>query len=405
MRLGDGQESNSNVDTSAESLNESTKSEVQPLPGWVGETIASEDLPKKSNPPTNSSSFANPSGSSTASGAKYFDNVASMLAGVADALQHAHDHGIIHRDIKPSNLLLAPDGRLSITDFGLARVLEQPGMTMSGEIVGTPLCMSPEQITAGRAQFDHRTDIYSLGATLYEMLTLQPPFPGRSRDEVIGQILHKEPKPPRRVKRSIPADLETICLKAVERDPDKRYQSAGQMAEGMRAFVNRFAISARRIGPVGKTIKWAKRHPTVVAMILVTISSIAVLVGQHYSNKREQLASAQKRAIEYAMSGKHEKATEQLKLADRLGATREWLLFHEAEIEIYRGRHGKARSLLEQLLEGNQSPAVQCLTSPTRVASSLARRANHIFVSFSARKWRVLAHKSPGCRDRQPGNP
>ena len=121
-----------------------------------------------------------------------------MIAGVADALDYAHENGVIHRDVKPANLLLSRDGRVSINDFGLARILEQPGMTMSGEFVGSPLYMSPEQISAGRAPLDHRTDIYSLGATLYEMLTLQPVVPGRSRDEVIAQILHKEPVPPRR---------------------------------------------------------------------------------------------------------------------------------------------------------------------------------------------------------------
>ncbi len=100
-----------------------------------------------------------------------------MIAEVADALEHAHEHGVIHRDIKPSNLLLAPDGRLSVNDFGLARMLEQPGMTMSGEFVGSPLYMSPEQITAGRVTIDHRTDIYSLGATLYELLVLFTAIP------------------------------------------------------------------------------------------------------------------------------------------------------------------------------------------------------------------------------------
>src|SRR3984893_13422824 len=118
------------------------------------------------------------SSSSLGSGSHYFDTVARMIAEVADALAYAHKEGIIHRDIKPSNLLLSPDGRLSINDFGLARVLEQPGMTMSGEFVGTPAYMSPEQITAGRAPLNQRTDIYSLGATLYELLTLQRPFTG-----------------------------------------------------------------------------------------------------------------------------------------------------------------------------------------------------------------------------------
>jgi serine/threonine protein kinase len=109
-----------------------------------------------------------------------------MLAGVADALDHAHRQGVIHRDLKPGNLLLSSDGRLSLNDFGLARMLEQPGMTMSGEFVGTPAYMSPEQIAAGRTPVDHRTDIYSLGATLYELLTLQRPFPGKQRDQVLA---------------------------------------------------------------------------------------------------------------------------------------------------------------------------------------------------------------------------
>jgi serine/threonine protein kinase len=108
------------------------------------------------------------SGSSLSSGGSYFDNVARMVAGVADALDYAHQQKVIHRDIKPGNLLVSPDGRLSLNDFGLARMLEQPGMTMTGEFVGTPLYMAPEQIAAGRVPVDHRADVYSLGATLYE---------------------------------------------------------------------------------------------------------------------------------------------------------------------------------------------------------------------------------------------
>src|SRR5262249_47399332 len=131
-------------------------------------------------------SAAEPSSSSLGSGSGYFDAVARMVAEVADALEYAHQQGVIHRDLKPSNLLLSPAGRLSVNEFGLARLLEQPGMTLTGEFVGTPQYMSPEQITAGRAPLDHRTDIYSLGATLYELLTLQPAFPGERRDQVIA---------------------------------------------------------------------------------------------------------------------------------------------------------------------------------------------------------------------------
>ncbi|HEV2946038.1 MAG TPA: serine/threonine-protein kinase, partial [Gemmataceae bacterium] len=186
--------------------------------------------------------------SSLSSDGHYFDTVARMIAEVADALEYAHQQGVIHRDIKPSNLLLSPNARLSINDFGLARMLEQPGMTMTGEFVGTPAYMSPEQITAGRTLLDHRTDIYSLGATLYELLTLHPPFTGERRDQVLTQILHKEPKAPRKMNPKVPVDLETICLKAMEKDPDGRYQTAGKLAEDLRHFVNRFAIKARRAG-------------------------------------------------------------------------------------------------------------------------------------------------------------
>ena len=187
--------------------------------------------------------------SSLGSGSGYFDTVARMMAEVADALEYAHREGVVHRDMKPSNLLLSPAGRLSINDFGLARILEQPGMTTTGEFVGTPAYMSPEQIAAGRTPLDHRSDIYSLGATLYELLTLQPPFTGGQRDQLLAQILHKEPKSPRKINARVPVDLETICLKALEKDPDRRYQSAGAMADDLRRHVNRFAISARRTGP------------------------------------------------------------------------------------------------------------------------------------------------------------
>jgi tetratricopeptide (TPR) repeat protein len=209
--------------------------------------------------------------SSLSSDSRYFDNVARMIADVADALDHAHKQGVIHRDIKPSNLLLSPDGRLSINDFGLARMLEQPGMTMTGEFVGTPRYMSPEQIAVGRIPLDHRTDIFSLGATLYELLTLQPPFTGERRDQVLAQILHKDPLAPRKLDKKVALDLETICLKAIDKDPDRRYQTAAAMADDLRRYVNRFAISARRAGPLQRTVKWVRRRPALAGALLLAL--------------------------------------------------------------------------------------------------------------------------------------
>ncbi len=197
----------------------------------------------------------------------HFDAVAKFIADAADALDYAHGQGVIHRDIKPSNLMLDRDGRLKLMDFGLARVLEEPGMTLSSEFLGTPRYMSPEQIAAGRMKIDHRTDVYSLGATLYEMLTLRPPFPGRHRDEILAQIMTKEPLRPRHIDRRVPLDLETICLKATDKDPDRRYLTAGEFAEDLRRYVNRYAISAKRIGPLGRLAKFARRHKVPVAAV------------------------------------------------------------------------------------------------------------------------------------------
>ena len=216
-------------------------------------------------------------GSGISSGAKYFDQVARMMADVADALQHAHDEGVIHRDIKPSNLLLSSDGRLSLNDFGLAHVSGTAGDDDERRIRGISAVHVPEQITAGRAPLDHRTDIYSLGATLYELLTLEPPFPGQQRDQIIGQILHKDPVPPRRKNRRVPVDLETICLKAMDKDPDRRYQTAGQMSKDLHRFVNRYAILAGESGPVGRTVKWMRRYPSTsfLLLLLVVVAGLA----------------------------------------------------------------------------------------------------------------------------------
>ena len=218
--------------------------------------------------PDGGSSPASDSTIVSQSAGQYFDTIVTMLADVADALAYAHRNQVVHRDIKPSNLLLSKDGRLHISDFGLARILEEPGVTQTGEFVGTPFYMAPEQISANTTEVDGRADIYSLGATLYELLTLRPPFPGKSRDQVIAQISHVEATSPRRLNRRIPRDLDTICLKALEKDPNRRYQAADQMASDLRNYVNRFAISARRSGPIAKAVKWSRRHRAQSAMLV-----------------------------------------------------------------------------------------------------------------------------------------
>jgi serine/threonine protein kinase len=241
------------------------------------------------------------SASSLNSGGGYFDAVARMIAEVADALAYAHQQGVIHRDIKPSNLLLSPAGRLSVNDFGLARLLEQPALTLTGEFVGTPAYMSPEQIAAGRVPVDHRTDVYALGATLYELLTLRPPFTGASRDQLLAQIIQKEPPRPRQLNPKVPVDLETICLKCLEKDPDRRYPTAGELADDLRRYVNRFAILAKRPGPLTRLKKWVKRNRALsAAAAVMLLAAGAVGYSAWYAHESHQrfLAESKKRAEE-----------------------------------------------------------------------------------------------------------
>jgi tetratricopeptide (TPR) repeat protein len=276
--------------------------------------------------PGPSSSGVGRSSSSLNSGSDYFNTVARMIAEIADALECAHRQGVIHRDIKPSNLLLSPAGRLSVSDFGLARMLEQPGMTVTGEMVGTPMYMSPEQITAGRVPMDHRTDIYSLGATLYELLTLQPPFGAERRDQLLAQVIQKDPTPPRKVNGKVPVDLETICLKAMDKDPERRYQTAGQMAEDLRRYVNRFAILARRARPFAKLQKWVLRNPALsgaLAGVLVLVGITAGLAYRSHVRERghlQELARVEQGRLEEKCLDALEKASLAARLEDFDGA-------------------------------------------------------------------------------------
>ncbi len=231
-----------------------------------GEPDSSEEQKKVS-------SASRPDVSST--GRKWFDIVARQLAAVADALEHAHSRGVIHRDIKPANLLLSPEGRLCITDFGLALVAQEPGMTATGAFLGTPSYMSPEQARGQKA--DRRTDIYSLGVVLYEMLTLQRPFAGESWERIVHAILTRDPASPRSINPRVPVDLETICLKAMEKDPDRRYQTAEELASDFRQYLQRGLIAARRASVARRTWKSIRHHP--VAAVSVAAVLIVVVVG------------------------------------------------------------------------------------------------------------------------------
>jgi tetratricopeptide (TPR) repeat protein len=209
---------------------------------------------------------------------EFFRTVAQLGIQAAEALDHAHQLGIIHRDIKPSNLLIDSRRNLWITDFGLARVGTDANLTVTGDLIGTLRYMSPEQALAKRIVVDHRTDIYSLGVTLYELLTLHPVFSGQDRHEILRQIAFDEPAPPRNLNPSVPDELETIVLKAMSKNPSERYATAQELAEDLRRHLEGKSIFARKPSPLRRIAKWSMRHkPLVGAMCAATAAAIVVL--------------------------------------------------------------------------------------------------------------------------------
>jgi serine/threonine protein kinase len=211
--------------------------------------------------------------------AGFYQMVARLGVQAAEALEHAHQQGVVHRDVKPANLLLDSHDHLWVTDFGLARIASDVALTTTGDLVGTVRYMSPEQALARPGQIDHRTDIYSLGATLYEMLTLEPVFRGSDRQELLRQIAYDEPLPLRKLRKSVPRELETIVLKALGKTPEERYATAQQLADDLRRFLEDRPILARRPSLVERTSKWLRRHRAVAAATFVVLFLAAVGLG------------------------------------------------------------------------------------------------------------------------------
>jgi tetratricopeptide (TPR) repeat protein len=255
---------------------------MQFIPGYsLAEVIADLQAGDADREPGTARPAAALCGEGSPRGPEFFRAVARLGTEAALALEHAHQQGVIHRDIKPANLLLDTAGHLQITDFGLARFGGDGGLTLSGDVLGTLRYMSPEQALARHGLVDHRTDIYSLGATLYELLTLQPAYPGRDREELLRRIAWGELRPPRRLNPAIPVGLETIVLKAMAREPERRYATAQELADDLTRFLEHRPIRATRPGLWERLAAWAWRHKVYVAAAVVVLvhAVVASLVG------------------------------------------------------------------------------------------------------------------------------
>ncbi len=229
------------------------------------------------------------------------EEAAQMMETICRAMQYAHDHGVLHRDLKPANVLLSSQGTPKVTDFGLAKRLEDiddSSSTRTGTIMGTPSYMSPEQALGRVHELGPATDQYSLGAMLYEFMIGRPPFLAAKPFETIMQVIREEPIPPRQIHSKLPVDLETICLKALQKEPEKRYDSCAAMADDLARFLRGEPISARPVGNVERAWRWCRRNPlvaslsTAAAACLLAVAIVSSWSALALRTKNEELAKS-----------------------------------------------------------------------------------------------------------------
>ena len=268
-----------------------------------------------------------------------FRQSAEWVKAIAEAVDHAHERGILHRDLKPSNVLIDPAGHPRVTDFGLAKRFDQVSqLTLSGAVVGSPAFMPPEQASAGHGKVSRRSDVYGLGAILYHLLAGRPPFQGETPTDVLHQVLHDPPAALRAVETKVPRDLETICLKCLEKDPARRYPTAKAVAEELDRFLAGQPIAARPVGAAGKAWRWLRKKPLVAALGATLVFS-GWLGWNAVSNSRALEQSRMQKAIDDALAaawaGDERAAERAAGDAQRLGAPQEWVEMIHGQVALY----------------------------------------------------------------------
>jgi serine/threonine-protein kinase len=230
---------------------------------------------------------------------------AEIMEALARAMGLAHERGIIHRDLKPANVLMSVQGTPKITDFGLAKRIESDSQqTRSGTLMGTPSYMAPEQARGETHAIGPPADIYALGAILYEMLTSRPPFQGATMMDTLDQVCNQEPVPPTRLQPKLSRDLETVCLKCLQKEARKRYATANELADDLQRFLQGEPIKARPVGPVERAWRWCRRNPRVASLsAAVAVLGAALTVGLVLSlvrsaRDRQTMGEARKVAVQ-----------------------------------------------------------------------------------------------------------
>jgi WD40 repeat protein/tRNA A-37 threonylcarbamoyl transferase component Bud32 len=311
---------------------------------------------------------------------------AALVETLARAMQAAHDKGVIHRDLKPANVLLAEDGTPKVTDFGLAKRLDEAGQTQSGAVLGTPSYMAPEQAGGKSTGVGPSADVYAMGAILYECLTGRPPFKAATALDTMMQVVSDEPVPPTQLQSQTPRDLETICLKCLAKEPGKRYGSAKELADDVRRFLAGKPIVARPVGRLERGVKWVKRQPALASMIaatvLITAISFAVLLllltdrgkalelaGQREREKDHQLANSNVLlALAAWDSNNPTVARERLAAVPPAWRGWEWYYLNRQ----YQGGILTLRDLSEDILGWAYTPDVAYSPDGTRVGTACA---------------------------------
>ncbi|MGH7150380.1 MAG: serine/threonine-protein kinase, partial [Planctomycetota bacterium] len=314
----------------------------------------------------------------------YFGAIARIFAEVADALEYAHKREVIHRDVKPGNILLRRDLRPLLADFGLAKDLAAASLTRSGDLVGTYHYLSPELAMSGRVAVTPRTDVYSLGVTLYEAITLAVPYPGESAAKVLHEIAFQDPPDPRRLNPAVPTPLAAIALAAMEKRPDRRYGTTAEMAEDLRRFLRFEPISRRVPSHLRLAARWLRRHPVAAgAAAVLLVGAGAIAGGREWMIEAQlsRLVSMGDTDLAGCRDGlrgfltdhpDNDRAQEALARVLALIRDRVTVLMAEAKAHMARGGesdYAKASSLLQEVMS----------LEPTEEVAALFRKAQGLF--------------------------